>query len=595
MSTASRRRIRDDILAKVNAMENRLDLDHVAELISEGRDVDWSSAQDGASEEDQRWLRQLRVVSQVSSLSRGVDGPGLSTLLAELGAPVQSDAPAAPERWGSMNLLERIGGGGFGDVYRAWEENLHRQVALKLFRTRPGTLGDQTDRVLNEARLLAKLDHPGLVRVHGAEVQDGRLGMWMELIDGVDLRTRLLERSKLEVDEAVDIATQVALALQAAHEVQVVHQDVKPENVMIRSDGRVVLTDFGAGRLRRSLPGEAPQLAGTPRAMAPELFHGGSPSPATDVYSLGAMLFQMLSGELPVPAGTVTDIMQAHDANSVRRLGDLRRDLDAGLVAIVDRALAPSPDERFATANDLAQSLQTWSAGQRKVASSRNWRTPALVAGFAVAAAVVAILVLPTFRPTVDATVRFQGVRGGELVDVGFGDQVGPSERVGVEITPSDDAWVYVVNVDAANRATVLFPLPFGTLPVNPLDGGEPHWLPGYSNTAPANGSRLGWTFDSTVGVEHFVVIVSKKRLRKFEAAVDVLPSVGLGARPLRESSGQTLAILTRGVSGVAAMPTNEEPATVGVEALLELARGERESRRDVWFHHMRLLNTGAP
>jgi len=239
---------------------------------------------------------------------------GVHKIMTTLGALVVSDLPmpAVENRWGPFLLQETVGRGRYGVVHRAFDPAVARDVAVKLY---PG------DALPSEPRLLARVRHPGVVTVFGAAVHDGRPGIWMELVHGRTLAERLAAEGPLPVQEVARIARELCRALEAVHAADLVHQDVKPQNVMEQADGRIVLMDFGAGLAREAAAVPPRRLSGTPLYMAPEVVRGQSPSPASDLYSLGVLLYQLLTGTYPAYAADWKELAAVH----ARRVIDARR------------------------------------------------------------------------------------------------------------------------------------------------------------------------------------------------------------------------------------------------------------------------------
>ncbi len=260
--------------------------------------------------------------------------------------------------WGRFTLVEVIGRGQFGTVYRAVDPTLQIPVALKIIRPRPGAAFDY-DRALQEARRLARIRHPDVVRVFGAERIGDEVGLSMELVEGRTLDAIVRERGPLSASEAAIIGLELCRALAAVHSAGLLHGDIKAHNVMRAEGGRTMLMDFGAGRelkLAPILPGS--DFAGTPIYLAPEVFAGANRTPASDIYSLGVLLYFLVTGSYPVDGGTRTEIHRLHDRGGSRRpLRDARPDLPDDFIRTVERALAEDPGQRFASAGALESAL----------------------------------------------------------------------------------------------------------------------------------------------------------------------------------------------------------------------------------------------
>ncbi len=292
-------------------------------------------------------------------------------------------APRLPTlfRWGSLEVLEKVGEGAFGEVFRAYDPVLERDVALKLRRGGPSAVEQSGRRYLEEARRLARVRHPHVLAVYGAAVHDGRVGLWTELIDGESLEERLVREGPLPAEETLRIGLDLASALTAIHRAGLAHGDVKAANVLQERGGRVVLADLSAARELDGSPVGA--LEGTPLAMAPELLEGGTPGPSSDLYALGALLFRLLSGRHPVEATTLAELRERLAALPVPSLAFLRPDLPEALTGAVDRAIARDARERFASAVEMAEALAVEPEATPSPGTDRagRWRRRGLVAG----------------------------------------------------------------------------------------------------------------------------------------------------------------------------------------------------------------------
>ena len=278
----------------------------LAESIADGAQVDWDAAEAGASLDDQAVIRQLRVLSSLAGLHRS-----LAADLADAASSARRHAAwPAIGSWAHLRLIERLGGGTFGDVYRAWDEHLEREVALKLLRAETPGEDLQTSRIANEGRLLARIRHANVVCVHGVAVHDERVGLWMELVRGATLEQQLVAQGPFSAREATLVGIDLCGALAAIHAAGLIHRDVKAQNVMREEGGRIMLMDLGTGREAdgRGLR-ENPELAGTPLYLAPEIFLGAPASARTDLYSLGVLLYHLVTGAFPVRATTIDQLV----------------------------------------------------------------------------------------------------------------------------------------------------------------------------------------------------------------------------------------------------------------------------------------------
>jgi eukaryotic-like serine/threonine-protein kinase len=267
---------------------------------------------------------------------------------------------------GRYRLVERIAVGATAEVWRARDEELDRPVAVKLLH--PHLLPDETSRrrLEGEARTAASLSHAGIVEVYDVSADDPAPALVMELVEGESLDARLAREGPLPAAEAAHIARAVAEALYHAHRRGVVHRDVKPSNILLDGDGRARLGDFG---IARSLEASAERLTltgtvvGTPRYMAPEQLTDGDVGPRADLYGLGAVLHEMLTGRPPYPETSPVALAQAQAAGPPEL-----PNVDPTLAAVVRACLAASPEERPRHAGAVAEALRAWLDGDSAAA-----------------------------------------------------------------------------------------------------------------------------------------------------------------------------------------------------------------------------------
>ena len=258
-------------------------------------------------------------------------------------------------------LGRTLGAGGMARVVEAYDRVLDRQVAVKLLRDDIAVDPSVRERFLGEARTAARVNHPNAVAVYDTG-QDGRVP-WivMELIAGEDLAQRLARTGALEEAEAVAIADGVLAALDAAHRNGFVHRDVKPGNIMLLDDGGVKLADFGIAKGMQEMTAgltQTGQIIGTAKYLSPEQVDGKPAQPASDVYALGCVLYEMLAGGPPYDGDTAIAIALAHTREPIPDLRIARPDVSPAVAAAVDRALAKDPDQRFDDAGQMRAALR---------------------------------------------------------------------------------------------------------------------------------------------------------------------------------------------------------------------------------------------
>jgi hypothetical protein len=343
------------------------DLERASQAVADAEAPDWEGlAESGAGPAAVDALRDIERVTRAHRAAREALGhePGDKThrtAAAELTPPVFV--------WGLLRALEKVGEGSVGEVWRAYDPSLHREVALKLRRTEgaavPAGLNVTTDpamrRWLEEARALARVRHPNVLTVFGAAGHNGRVGLWTELVRGDTLEDRLKRDGPLPPKEVASIGADLCSALTAVHVAGLVHADIKAANVKIepspeghRERPRVVLMDFGASHL----PSVRAASGGTPLYMAPELLVGSPASAVTDLYAVGVLLHQLVTGRYPVEAQTLQELRERHARRELVTLAAAPRGCPSALWRIVKRALDPEASRRYRSAAEMQRALQ---------------------------------------------------------------------------------------------------------------------------------------------------------------------------------------------------------------------------------------------
>jgi hypothetical protein len=366
------------------------DLDKLFESVADGESVDWDALERQAPDEEARALiRQLRLIADVADVHRSqvdevalaedveltapsmgagrppIQAPGGRRVWPDLGTTPggagggtpPAGSPPAPNLgvWGHLLLVRKVGEGSFGEVYHAHDTWLDHAVALKLLKPEAEKWLPPAQ-LLHEARKLARVRHPNVVTVHGADRHNGRVGFWMDFVDGETLSARV-QGGSLNAGEASYIGQEICKALAAVHRANLIHRDVKAQNVMRAFDGgRIILMDFGAGQFADAPPLESPGQ-GTPLYLAPEILNGGEATSRSDTYACGVLLFYLVTNRFPVNGTSLQELREAHARGDRRRLRDERPDLPGSFISIVERAIDPDPMRRYATAGDMEAKL----------------------------------------------------------------------------------------------------------------------------------------------------------------------------------------------------------------------------------------------
>jgi hypothetical protein len=562
----------------------------LAESVSDRAPVPWdevrSSAGDLAPVVD--GLRRLEALADAFASSQGEAGPG---------------EPVAPvERWGQLEVLAPLGEGAFGQVFRARDPILDRQVALKLRQAGPEAADSAGRRLLDEARTLAKIRHPNVVAVHGADLYDGRVGIWTELVEGRTLEEHLAEDGPLGPGETVAVGLDLCRALAAIHAAGMVHGDVKAANVIRERGGRIVLADLGS-----ATEAGASQVTGSPATLAPEVLAGRPATAAADLYSLGLLLARLLTGR---------------DAAAGAKLRDLRPDLPGALVRVLERAADPVPERRYPSAGAFETALAGAASepdGSPAGREGRSRRRAVWWAAAVAAAATIAVglwLTRPaplldpavTGRPAAEAEAEVgtgaeHGVRvaaepkpaagttaGADAVPSAFeveatmlrakdngaeplaeGDRVRPGDRLVLEVEATDPMHVWVVNEDLRGNVFQLFPIT-GLDLVNPLPAGRRHRLPGRLSGVPQH-----WQVTSAGGRERFLVIASRRPLAELDRRLADLAAASAAGGGVNR--------------GVGALEPAPLVGSGRLDALVEWLVAEQRADGSLWVKRLELDN----
>src|SRR6059036_591215 len=260
-------------------------------------------------------------------------------------------------RVGKFELHEIIGEGAMGAVWRAYDSVIRRFVALKLL-SRAGRSADAQDRFMREARAAGALQHPNIVTVYDLGESDEQLFIAMELVDGRDLSTLIALSEPLPLERKLDLVIEVLQGLSYAHERGVIHRDIKPSNVRIASDGSVKIMDFGIARLQSADVTGSGAIVGTPTYMAPEQITNGAITPATDVFAVGCLLYELLTYTKPFEGESVQGVLYQVLTTDPKPLRNMAPSIPASLERVVAKAMSKVPDERYGHAKQMRQALE---------------------------------------------------------------------------------------------------------------------------------------------------------------------------------------------------------------------------------------------
>src|SRR6266508_3770304 len=277
----------------------------------------------------------------------------------------EKEAPAArlPREFGDYELLEEIGRGGQGVVFRAWQKSLNRTVAVKIIEIGQLTTSAHLKRLRREAEAAAKLNHPGIVPIYEVGERDGTYYFSMRFVEG-DALDEVVDRGSMSVRQAAELIAKVARTVHYAHEHGILHRDIKPGNILLDAKGEPHLTDFGLVRLveTESSVTQTLDVIGTPSYMAPEQAVGNNAavSSATDVYGLGAVHYQLLTAQPPFAGGTTYETIKLLLDTEPKKPRLLNPKIDRDLSTICLKCLEKDPKRRYLSALALAEDLERW-------------------------------------------------------------------------------------------------------------------------------------------------------------------------------------------------------------------------------------------
>ena len=263
-------------------------------------------------------------------------------------------------------LHERIGEGGMGIVFKAQQRSMAREIALKILSPKYSLKKKWVDQFINEARAAGKLNHQNIIQVHDVGTENDIHFFSMEYVDGPTCMQMLRSHGALEVEAALEITRQVARALEYAHAHRLIHQDVKPDNIMVGSNEVVKLADLGISKTFDEVAAEEgpKKIMGTPHYMSPEAALGKKIDHRVDIYSLGATLYHLLSGKTPFHGTNATDVLKSHVMEQLPALKGINPKVPDEVIALIDQMMVKNPDERMQTAKEVEEAIDRILAGK---------------------------------------------------------------------------------------------------------------------------------------------------------------------------------------------------------------------------------------
>jgi eukaryotic-like serine/threonine-protein kinase len=299
---------------------------------------------------------------------------------------------------GRYRIQRKLGAGGMADVYLAEDQELGRRVAIKILNGRHANDDQFIERFRREAKNAAALNHPNIVSIYDRGEAEETYYIAMEFLDGRTLKELIVSRGAAPINVAIEYARQILSALRFAHRHGIVHRDIKPHNVLVDGEGRVKVTDFGIARAGTSQMTEAGSIVGTAQYLSPEQARGGEVDPRSDLYSLGIVLYELLTGKTPFDGETPVEIAMKHLSTAPKPPSNLRPDVPPELDMVVMRALAKNPDDRYESADEMEGDLDRVARGARVSATTVDTATQVLsrpataaaTAGAATAATMIA-------------------------------------------------------------------------------------------------------------------------------------------------------------------------------------------------------------
>jgi eukaryotic-like serine/threonine-protein kinase len=311
---------------------------------------------------------------------------------------------------GRYRIIRKLGSGGMANVYLAEDEELGRRVAIKILNDRHASDDQFVERFRREAKNAAGLSHPNIVSIYDRGEAEGTYYIAMEYLEGRSLKERIVADGPLPIRDAIEVTRQILRAIGFAHRRGIVHRDIKPHNVLLVQDGpgdeRFKVTDFGISRTTASQMTEAGSIVGTAQYLSPEQARGAPVDQRSDVYSVGIVLYELLTGKLPFTGETPLEIAMKHLSEVPKPPSELREEVSPDLDMIVLRALAKDPADRFESAEEMEKELARVAGGAGVTSETAEAATAVLAGAGLVEAAPTMISRRPVVAPRTDETYR---------------------------------------------------------------------------------------------------------------------------------------------------------------------------------------------
>src|SRR5919201_3779982 len=297
---------------------------------------------------------------------------------------------------GRYRIVRKLGAGGMADVYLAEDQELGRRVAIKILNDRHAADDQFIERFRREAKNAAGLSHPNIVSIYDRGTAEGTYYIAMEYLDGRSLKEMIVGRGPAPIKAAIEFARQVLAAVGFAHRHGIVHRDIKPHNVLVSPEGRLKVTDFGIARSGASQMTEVGSIIGTAQYLSPEQARGSPVDQTSDLYSVGVVLYEMLTGQVPFTGDTPLEIAMKHLSEVPVPPSELRPEVPHDLDLVVLRALAKDPSDRYQTAEDMDADLKRVLDGMPIGAETESAATAVLAGAGALAAAPTSVITRET-------------------------------------------------------------------------------------------------------------------------------------------------------------------------------------------------------